>query len=124
MEGTIDETIEVGGPEYLTFVEICKLVSAAIGIKRYYLSTTQLVLNIITESLEILAPAFPTSVFWSDYLAANRTTNLDTLPTRFDLLPAKMSQRLGYLKGKDFRPRAYKKWRSNPHISQRKKTSN
>ena len=123
MEGTIDETIEIGGPEYLSFIAICKLISQTIGIKRYYVSTTPILLNILTESLEILAPGFPTSVFWMDYLAASRTTNLDTLPTRFDLLPAKMSQRLGYLEGKDFRPKAFKKRNASQKISRRKKNS-
>jgi len=123
MEGTIDETIEVGGPEYLSFVAICKLISSTIGLKRYYLTTSPILLNILTESLEILSPGYPTSVFWLDYLAASRTTSLDILPTRFDLLPAKMSQRLGYLKGKDFRPRAFKKWHQASKYSQRKKTS-
>lgn len=123
MEGTIDETIEIGGPEYLSFITICRLISETIDVKRRYISTTPIVLNILTETLEILAPGFPTSVFWLDYLGSNRTTSIDTLPTRFDLLPAKMSQRLGYLKGKDFRRKAFKQRNSRQKISPRKKTS-
>jgi len=123
MESTIDETIEIGGPEFLSFLSICKLISETIGIKRTYLTTSPMVLNILTEFLEILEPAFPTSVFWMDYLSTSRTTNLDVLPTRFDLLPAKMSQRLGYLKGKDFRRKAHRQRNPSPRPTQRKKTS-
>ena len=122
MAGTIDETIEIGGPEFLSFRSICQLISETIGVKRTYLTTPPIALNIMTEFLEILEPAFPTSVFWLDYLATSRTTQLDVLPTRFDLLPAKMSQRLGYLKGKDFRKKAYLKRNPSDKSSQRKKT--
>jgi hypothetical protein len=61
------------------------------------------ILSRSTETLEILFPSFPASVFWLDYLSTNRTANLDTLPSRFDLLPARLSHRLGYLKNKKFR---------------------
>ena len=122
MAGTIDEVIEIGGPEFLSFQAICQMIAKTIGIKRTYLTTPPIVLNILTEFLEILEPAFPTSVFWLDYLATSRTTNLDVLPTRFDLLPAKMSQRLGYLKGKDFRKKVYRKRNPSAKTSQRKKT--
>lgn len=103
MPETLNETIEIGGPEYLSFRQISELVAKTISIKRAYVNTSPIFLNILTEFIEILMPAFPTSVFWLDYLATNRTASLDVLPSRFDLLPAKMSQRLGYLEGKRFR---------------------
>jgi NADH dehydrogenase len=123
MEGTIDETIEIGGPEYLSFREICQLITAHIGIKRTYVDTSPIFLNILTEFMEILRPGFPTSVFWLDYLATDRTTNLDVLPTRFDLLPAKMSQRLGYLDGMSFRKKHKKRQKKNRKTFIGKKTS-
>lgn len=101
--GTLNETIEIGGPEYLSFRQICDLVAKKISIKRAYINTSSIFLSSLTEIIEILMPAFPTSVFWLDYLATNRTANLEVLPRRFELLPAKMSQRLGYLEGKRFR---------------------
>ncbi len=103
MEETINETIEVGGPEYLSFLQICQMVANAINIKRSYVSTSPVFLNLFTETIEIIMPSFPTSVFWLDYLATNRTTSLDVLPRQFDLLPVKISQRLGHLEGRKFR---------------------
>jgi len=113
---TIHKTIEIGGPEYLSFRQICEIVTHAIHIKRRYINVKPIVLNILTELIEILMPNFPTSVFWMDYLATNRTTALDTLPSMFNLLPARMSQRLGYLEGKTF---SRNWWRT---ILQRKRT--
>ncbi|HCU56856.1 MAG TPA: hypothetical protein DF984_01260 [Anaerolineaceae bacterium] len=116
MPDTVDQTIEIGGPEFLTFRQICTLILNAIQIKRHFINTSPLVLNVLTELMEMVKPNFPTTVFWMDYLAANRTANVDVLPRIFNLLPAKMSQRLGYLEGQAFR----KNWRTMKN--QRKRT--
>jgi len=102
MPQTINETIEVGGPEYLSFKDICKMVTEVIGIKRQYINIKPVVLNRFTEILEILLPNFPSTVFWLDYLATNRTADLGILAEKFNLLPARMSHRLGYLRGKHY----------------------
>jgi NADH dehydrogenase len=103
MTETINQTIKVGGPEYLSFREICEIIMEAIKIKRGYITVKPVFLRTLTEILESIVPAFPTSVFLLDYLATHRTTNLDVLPRTFDLLPARLSKRLGHLRGKKFR---------------------
>jgi len=100
---TVNQTIEVGGPDYLSFREICNMVAEAIHINRRFINVSPVFLNILTELTEIVIPNFPTSVFWNDYFATDRTTNLDLLPRMFNLLPARMNARLGYLEGKTFR---------------------
>ncbi len=100
---TINETIEIGGPEHLTFKQICELIIKKINIKRQFINVPPVFLNIVTELIEIVMPSFPTSVFWMDNLASNQITALDTLTTEFNLLPARISQRLGYLEGQSFR---------------------
>ncbi len=103
MPQTSNETIELGGPEYISFRQVCEMIIGKLGIKRQFINVKPVILNYFTEFLEILFPNFPTSVFWLDYLATNRTTNLDVLPTKFNLLPARMGQRLGYLDNKKYR---------------------
>lgn len=103
MPETVNQTIEIGGPEYLKFKQICELILNAIQIKRHFLNTSPLALHVLTELMEMVKPNFPTTVFWIDYLAANRTANVDVLPSMFNLLPAMMSQRLGYLEGQAFK---------------------
>jgi hypothetical protein len=56
-----------------------------------------------TVFLESLFPSLPVSVYWLDYLAVNRTTALDTMPRVFNLMPARISQRLAYLRGENWR---------------------
>jgi NADH dehydrogenase len=107
MPVTLNQTLEIGGPEYLKFRQICAMILNAIRIKRHFLNASPLVMNVLTELMEMVKPNFPTTVFWMDYLAADRTASIDVLPRMFNLLPAKMSQRLGYLEGDAFR----KGWR-------------
>lgn len=103
MPETIQQTYEIGGPEYLSFRDICGMIMRAIQIKRQFVNVPPVFLSILTELLEIMMPNFPTSVFWMDTLATNRTASFDVLPRVFNLLPAQMNQRLGYLEGKTFR---------------------
>jgi hypothetical protein len=57
----------------------------------------------LTVFLESMIPNLPTSVYWLDYMAVNRTTALDTMPRAFNLMPVRMSQRLAYLRDQNWR---------------------
>jgi len=102
MRQTKNEIIEVGGPEYLSFREICQLITEKMKIKRQFINIKPVVMNRFTELLEILIPNFPTTVFWLDYLATNRTTDLGNLSEMFNLLPSRMKHKLDYLEGKRY----------------------
>ena len=41
---------------------------------------------------------FPLSMFWLDYLAADRTCPVDTIPRMFGMLPARLGPQSQYLK--------------------------
>ena len=102
-ETIINETIEIGGPEYLTFRQVLEMVMQAIDINRALISTRPPYLRGLTVFLESLFPGLPVSVYWLDYLATNRTCTLDTIVRTFNLMPARMSQNLDYLKEQDWR---------------------
>jgi len=102
-ESTRSQTYEVGGPEYLNFVQILEIVMDVIGIHRTILHLRPPYLRALTVLLEHLFPGLPVSVYWLDYLASNHTCALDTLPHVFNLIPARFSQRLDYLKGQNWR---------------------
>jgi NADH dehydrogenase len=108
-ENTRNQTIELGGPEYMTFNEVVETVMRTIGVQRRVMHVRPPYLRGITVMLENLLPSLPVSVFWLDYLAANRTTALDTIPRIFNLMPARLSQRLAYLRVPNWRQEA---WRS------------
>jgi uncharacterized protein YbjT (DUF2867 family) len=100
---TNNRTIDIGGPEYLSFSQIVELVTREIGVHRAVVRVPPPYLRGLTVLLESLFPSFPVSVYWLDYLAVNRTTALDTMPRVFNLMPACMSQRLAYLQGENWR---------------------
>ncbi len=96
--GTCNQIYQVGGPEYLRFREIVEMVMAVTNTRRRLVPVNPAYMRYLTIFLEQSFPAFPVSIFWMDYMAANRTCALDTLPRAFGLLPARFSQRLDYLK--------------------------
>ena len=100
---TRDQTFETGGPEYFTFLQVAEMVMHACNLQRKMLPVRPPYLRGMTVLLESLFPSLPVSVYWLDYLAVNRTCALDTLPRAFSLMPARMSQRLGYLRGENWR---------------------
>lgn len=100
---TRNQTYEIGGPEYIPFAEVVKMVMSATGIQRRVLPMRPPYLRGITVMLESLIPGLPVSVYWIDYLATNRTCGLDTIPRVFNLMPARLPQSLGYLEDKNWR---------------------
>ncbi len=98
-----NRTLEVGGPEYLSFRQIVDMVMQNTQTRRNMVSIFPPYLRGFTVLLETLFPGFPTTVYWLDYLAANRTTSLDTMPRIFGIMPSRMSQRLVYLQGRNWR---------------------
>lgn len=99
---TYQRTIEVGGPEYLSFRQIVELVMEESGVRRRLLGIGPPYLRAITVTLDSLFQNLPISVFWLDYMAVNRTCALDTLPRTFNLMPSRMSQHLAYLHGEQW----------------------
>ncbi|MEN6298588.1 MAG: NAD(P)H-binding protein [Anaerolineaceae bacterium] len=96
---TRNETYEVGGPEYMPFSQVVQLIMETIEVRRRMISISPPILRGVTVTLESISPTLPVSVFWLDYLAANRTCPLDNLPRLFNLAPARLSHQLDYLKG-------------------------
>lgn len=100
---TRNRMVEIGGPEYLTFTQVVEQVMAATGKRRRLVNVRLPYLRWLTEFLESMSTRLPTSVYWLDYLASNRTCSLDTAPRVFNLMPSRFSQRLAYLKGDSWR---------------------
>lgn len=102
-EGTRNATFEIGGPEALTISQVVREVMGVVGVHRRLLPVRPAYMRIAGVLLEYLFPQLPLSVYWIDYLASNRTTDLDTVPRVFGLMPARFSQHLGHLRGRNWR---------------------
>jgi uncharacterized protein YbjT (DUF2867 family) len=100
---TRGQTYALGGPEFLPFNAILGMVMEATQMQRRLVPMAPPYLRFLTVILEHTLPALPASVYWLDYLAANRTCALDTIPRTFKLLPSRFSHRLDYLKNQNWR---------------------
>ncbi len=95
--GMAGQVFTVGGPEYLTFHQIVDTLMAATHTRRWVVPVSPAYLRILSVMFESMVKNFPLSVFWQDYLAADRTCNLDTLPRLFGLMPVRFNRQLEYI---------------------------
>jgi NADH dehydrogenase len=93
-------TVELGGPEHLALREVIRLVAEAAGIRRAVTSVRPPYLRALARGMEAALPDSPATTGWIDYLAGNRTTDLNSVSRLFRLQPARMERRLDYLRGR------------------------
>jgi NADH dehydrogenase len=96
MEGTY----EIGGPEFFSFREVVEMIMKAAGMRRLILPVRQPYIRALTWMFERAQKRPLFSTFWVDYLAANRTAELQSMPRDFGLQPARMKEKIAYLNDK------------------------
>ncbi|NIS81285.1 MAG: NAD(P)H-binding protein [Anaerolineales bacterium] len=99
---TVGETFEIGGPEYLSFRRVLRILMRAASSPRILFSTRPPYLRIGASWMQRLMPQAPISPLWVDYLAVDRTTDLNTLPSVFGLQPSRMEDNLSYLQERNW----------------------
>lgn len=97
--GLKNQTIEIGGPEYMSIEEVAEQLMSETGMKRTLIQLRPSYLRIVAITLEYLFPSFPHSVYWLDYLANDRTCDIDSVSRQFGLLPARFGSHIDYLRG-------------------------
>jgi uncharacterized protein YbjT (DUF2867 family) len=97
-ERSFRRTITIGGGEYFSYKSLLKIVMQKIGIRRLLIPFSPAYLRTLNLWLNKQEQGTPYSNAWLDYLAADRTCALDTLPKFFNLLPARFEKELKYLK--------------------------
>ena len=104
-ESMVNQVYPVAGAEYLSFRQVVEIILKVIGVRRKLLAMSPAYLRMLALWLEQPLPNPPLSLFWLDYLSADRTCPLDTLPRLFGLMPARFHQQLGYLTVEDEKKR-------------------
>lgn len=100
MPDTVNQTIELGGPEHLSYREIAQTVGEAMGRRPLFKNISPVQYSYFTQIVENNMKNPPINVYWMDYLAENRTTTLDSMARIFEINPARLKLKLAYLKGK------------------------
>jgi uncharacterized protein YbjT (DUF2867 family) len=94
---TLNRKFEIAGPEQLSLLECARLALEKSGIRRILIPLGAPYLRLGVALMERLLPRPPVTSFSLDYVAANRTTDLDSLPRVIGLQPSRMVDRLDYL---------------------------
>lgn len=102
-ELTRNQMYSIGGPEYIPFRKIVENIMEETNTHRRLVAMYPPYLRALSVVLESLFPGLPTSVYWLDYMAVNRTCSLDTIPRVFNLMPGRFNYHLDHLRGKDWR---------------------
>jgi uncharacterized protein YbjT (DUF2867 family) len=92
------QVFEVGGGEFLMFREILDVIMHASGHRRITINLQPAYIRMFSLWMEQTFPKFPISIFWLDYLAADRTCPIENLPRKFGVIPARFVQNLDYLR--------------------------
>jgi NADH dehydrogenase len=102
-EDTLNQTFELGGPESISIGDIYQKIIRVLDLRRWVFHMQPSYMRIATIAAEYFFPWLPFSIYWIDYLAANRTTNVDSVTRWFGVLPARFSHHLDHLQQVNWR---------------------
>ncbi len=94
---TLNQTVEMGGPEHLTYDEMVRAVLRAMGKSRTIVHVP-LPLMRVPVALFSLLPYPPVDSGQLDLLNVRNSTDLDSMPRWFGIEPRPLAQGLDYLK--------------------------
>jgi uncharacterized protein YbjT (DUF2867 family) len=95
---TLNQTYDLGGSETFSLRQMIETIMEVTGQRRLLVNWPVQSMRTLTIIMESIFPRFPTSIFWMDYLAVNRTCPVDTITRIFGLMPARFTSRLDYLR--------------------------
>lgn len=96
-----NQVFSVGGPEYLTFYEVCQTIKEISGMGRFFVSMSPGLIRFFSRRYSTRKHSMFLPLYLLDYLAADRITTLDTLPRMLGIMPERFRHRLQYLKFRD-----------------------
>jgi uncharacterized protein YbjT (DUF2867 family) len=91
---SVDDVIEVGGPEYITLKDLLNTVMRVAGLYRYVLPVPPYLLRWIVMVYGIVFPRTLITLQWLDILAASRTARLGNMYERFGIQPRRIEDTL------------------------------
>ncbi len=102
---TVDQTLEIGGPEYMTYNEMVRTVMRVTEARRMLVSVPPYMLRWMTSLMNGFFPRWPMTPQWLDILAANRTAPLGNLFDIFGVRPVRFEDTIvTYMRGRRYLP--------------------
>jgi NADH dehydrogenase len=97
---SLNQTIALGGPEFITFGQMVQTVMEVLGVRRLVIPVRPPFLRAGAWLMEQILPRSPLTTRWLDYLAVNRTCELTSVTQHFGLKPARFVNTVDYLRDK------------------------
>ena len=99
----LNQTLELGGPEFISFAQIVNMLSDVLKVRRLVIPTRQPFLRWGANLMEYVLPRSPLTSRWLDYLSISRTCELTSLTRYFGLKPTRfVPGTLSYLSKKNW----------------------
>jgi NADH dehydrogenase len=92
------QTLEVGGPEQLTYDEILDVVKDALGKSRVKAHVPLALMRPLAQVMEWVLPKPPVTVEQLKMLALDNTTDTDSVMKNFGVQPRRLADSLDYIK--------------------------
>lgn len=92
------QTIEIGGPEHLTYDEMLDIVKAALGKSRLKAHVPLAIMKPMAQVMEWLLPRPPVTREQLKMLALDNTTDVDSVRKSFGIQPRRLADALDYIK--------------------------
>jgi NADH dehydrogenase len=97
-DALLDQTLSVGGPEFVTVEALAQLVMEKTGVQRRVMGANPVLLRWGAWFAEQVLPRSPLTEHWLDHFAVNRVTELTSVTRYFNLKPARIEATLEYLR--------------------------
>lgn len=98
-EGTHDrQTVEIGGPEQLTYNELIDAIAAALGKRRPRIHVPLWLMRPGARVLQSILSNPPVTTDQLAMLSKDNATELDAVPSRFGFTPARLADGLAHLR--------------------------
>jgi len=92
------ETLEVGGPEHLTYDEMVDIVKQALGKSRIKAHVPLALMRPLAQVMEWVLPRPPVTQEQLKMLALDNTTDTDSVTRSFGVQPRRLADSLDYIK--------------------------
>jgi len=95
---TVNQVFKVGGMEFFSFKEILAILMKRLKIRRWGIPLPPAYFRIAALLADqVRKGGLPISLYWMDYLSADQTCAVDSMPRTFGLMPARFQNHLDYL---------------------------
>ena len=91
-------TIEIGGPDHLTYEEIVDIIRRTLKVKRFKVHVPLPIMKSLIRIMEAVIPNPPATTSQLELLALDNVTDIDSVDKAFRMKPRSLEGNIGYIR--------------------------